>query len=110
MLAFKPPHGQLTPQCAFHNLQPSPQVTDPMKNCLTAIVTVLEKQYRRYFDLDVTNELRKETESARCHNIDAEQRMKPSHPWPGKNLAYEAKYLDLNFGYWRQEIMQYACL
>jgi hypothetical protein len=46
-----------------------------MKNCLTAIVTVLEKQYRRYFDLDVTNELRKETESARCHNIDAEQVM-----------------------------------
>jgi hypothetical protein len=32
MLACKPPHGQLTPQCAFHNLQPSPQVTDPSRS------------------------------------------------------------------------------
>ena len=70
---------ELTPDNRLMKLQQKPIDEDlfmsMMKNCLTAIVTVLEKQYRRYFDLDVTNELRKETESARCHNIDAEQVM-----------------------------------
>lgn len=60
-------------------LQQSPIDSDlfrkMMEGCLTAIVTVLQKQYSRYFDLDVTEKLRNETESARCHNIDAEHVM-----------------------------------
>ena len=46
-----------------------------MKECLSAIVVVLERQYKRYFSVDVTEQLRKETESARSHNIDAEEVM-----------------------------------
>ena len=45
-----------------------------VKVCLTAVVTVLERQYDRYFAMDVSKKL-EETESARCHNIDAEEIM-----------------------------------
>ena len=45
------------------------------KACLTAVVTVLERQYKRYFTLDITEELKAETKSARSHNIDAEEVM-----------------------------------
>ncbi|XP_071787284.1 uncharacterized protein [Asterias amurensis] len=46
-----------------------------MGACLSASVSVLEKQYERYFGTDLTDKLRTETESARCHNIDAEEIM-----------------------------------
>ena len=42
-----------------------------MKECLTTTVTVLQRQYERYFNTDVTEQLKEETESARTHNIDA---------------------------------------
>ena len=44
-----------------------------MKSSLLAVVTVLLRQYKRYFQMDLTEQLRKETESARAHNIDAEE-------------------------------------
>ena len=43
--------------------------------CLTAVITVLERQYDRYFAMDVSKKLEEETESASCHNIDAEEIM-----------------------------------
>ena len=43
-----------------------------MKSALLSVITVLERQYSRYFEIDLSDVLRKETESARCHNIDAE--------------------------------------
>lgn len=46
-----------------------------MEACLSQTVDVLEKQYQRYFITDLTEKLRKETESTRCHNIDAEEIM-----------------------------------
>jgi len=46
-----------------------------MDKCLEEIVTVLNRQYARYFDIDVTPELILQTESARSHNIDAEEVM-----------------------------------
>ncbi|KAK2140230.1 hypothetical protein LSH36_1428g00005 [Paralvinella palmiformis] len=46
-----------------------------VKACLSSIITVLERQYDRYFTMDITDRLKQETESARCHNIDAEQIM-----------------------------------
>ena len=46
-----------------------------MDACLESIFRVLEKQYDRYFQLDITEELKKQTESARSHNIDAEEIM-----------------------------------
>ena len=46
-----------------------------MKASLSMIVTVLLRQYDRYFNMELTDLLRKETESARCHNIDAEEIM-----------------------------------
>ena len=46
-----------------------------MQQCLSGIVAVLERQYKKYLELDLTEELRKETRSARCHNIDAEEIM-----------------------------------
>ena len=44
-----------------------------MKSSLQAVETVLRRQYKRNFKMDITEELRKETESARAHNIDAEE-------------------------------------
>ena len=46
-----------------------------VKVCLTAVVTVLERQYDRYFSMDINKKLEEENESARCHNIDAEEIM-----------------------------------
>ena len=46
-----------------------------MSTSLLAVVSVLERQYSRYFQLDLSEQLQKETESARCHNIDAENIM-----------------------------------
>lgn len=46
-----------------------------MESCLKKMVEVLERQYARYFSADLTDQLKKETESARCHNIDAEEIM-----------------------------------
>lgn len=46
-----------------------------MASCLLAVVAVLERQYKRYFELDITEQLRQETVSARLHNIDAESIM-----------------------------------
>ena len=42
-----------------------------MKECLTTTVVVLQRQYERYFNTDITEQLKEETESARTHNIDA---------------------------------------
>ena len=41
--------------------------------CVNAIITVLERQYKRYFEMDLTTELWQET--ARTHNMDAEEIM-----------------------------------
>ena len=52
-----------------------PLFASTMGACLLKVVEVLERQCKRYFGINVTDELRKETESARCHNIDAEEIM-----------------------------------
>ena len=46
-----------------------------MKACLEEIIEVLERQYEKYFECEITEQLRKETESARSHHIDAEEIM-----------------------------------
>ncbi|CAM4569827.1 unnamed protein product [Leuciscus chuanchicus] len=46
-----------------------------MEACLGAIVEVLERQYKKYFEIDLTKKLKEETKSARTHNIDAEEIM-----------------------------------
>ena len=43
--------------------------------CISAVISVLERQYKRYFDLNVTENLREETKYARSRNIDAEEVM-----------------------------------
>lgn len=48
---------------------------DMMRNCLQAIIDVLQKQYKKYLEIDITEQLQKETKSARSHNIDSEQMM-----------------------------------
>ena len=63
----------------FQALQQKP--TDPtlfnvfMDKCLKATVAVLERQYKRHFATDFSADLELVTESARTHNIDAEQMM-----------------------------------
>ena len=42
---------------------------------MEAVITVLERQYERYFGMDLTDALREETKSARFHNIDAKEIM-----------------------------------
>ena len=39
--------------------------------CLSSVVAVLQRQYQRYLGIEITDQLRRETQSARCHNIDA---------------------------------------
>ncbi|CAM4599737.1 unnamed protein product [Leuciscus chuanchicus] len=46
-----------------------------MEGCINAVQNVLTRQYQRYFNMDVNDQLKKETESACLHNIDAEQVM-----------------------------------
>ena len=46
-----------------------------MKAVMAAAATALERQYKRYFNLDLTAKLAEETQSARSHNIDAEEIM-----------------------------------
>ena len=43
--------------------------------CVSAVIAVLNRQYKRYFELDITEQLKRETKSARSHNIDAEEIM-----------------------------------
>ena len=46
-----------------------------MKACPLATIGVLERQYKAYFtdDWHISDQLRNETKSARCHNMDAEE-------------------------------------
>ena len=48
-----------------------------MKACLLATIDVLGRQYKAYFtdDWHISDQLRCETKSARCHNMDAEEVM-----------------------------------
>ena len=43
--------------------------------CLKSVISVLERQYKHYFEMDITDQLSRETESARSHNIDSEEVM-----------------------------------
>lgn len=54
---------------------PDEETRDMVTACLSAVLDTLSRQYDRYFHLDVTEELKRETESARSHNIDAEEMM-----------------------------------
>ena len=62
-----------------HILQAPPADEDMfismMKSCLCSIVDVLERQYNKYFELNIDERLKKESESVRSHNIDAEEIM-----------------------------------
>ena len=44
-----------------------------MLGCLTSTIQLLERQYSKYFAMDITPELMKATESARPHNLDSEE-------------------------------------
>ena len=46
-----------------------------MKSCLDGIIVVLERQYCKYFTMDIDDELENDTRSARCHNMDSEEIM-----------------------------------
>lgn len=40
-----------------------------MQACLSQVIEVLEQQYERYYKTDLTQQLRKESESAQCHGL-----------------------------------------
>ena len=52
-----------------------PRFSAMMKSCLQAVVDVLQRQYAKYFTLDIDEKLREETASVRLHNIDSEEIM-----------------------------------
>nr|XP_047136623.1 uncharacterized protein LOC124813509 [Hydra vulgaris] len=60
--------------------------------CLSAIIDVLERQYKRYFNLNLSLQLIKETQTARLHNIDAEEIMgmfsAAKHRAPNSTLCF----------------------
>ena len=47
-----------------------------MSSFLQAIIDVLERQYSKYFTLEISEKLWEETASVRCHNIDSEEIMR----------------------------------
>lgn len=51
------------------------EFSSTMSKCLQAIIVVLEMQYSKYFQVDITEKLREEVASARSHNIDSEEIM-----------------------------------
>ena len=51
------------------------QFSGMVSACLNTTVSVLERQYKKDFELDISEKLRRETASARSHNIDAEEIM-----------------------------------
>ena len=59
----------------LRELPVDPHFTPMMASCLEAVIAVLERQYTKYFDLNITDKLREETASARSHNTDAEEIM-----------------------------------
>ncbi|KAK6167399.1 hypothetical protein SNE40_021435 [Patella caerulea] len=48
---------------------------------ISAVISVPERQYKRYFELDVTQQLKQETLSARAHSIDAEEMIGMFSAW-----------------------------
>ena len=60
---------------ALRKMSVDPQFNTTMQSCLDAIVAVLQRQYQKYFGLDITEKLKEETASARSHNMDAEEIM-----------------------------------
>ena len=49
-----------------------PEVQAMIVSCLSAAARVLSRQYQRYFQLNLDETFKKETETARNHNMDAE--------------------------------------
>ncbi|ELU17089.1 hypothetical protein CAPTEDRAFT_216396 [Capitella teleta] len=49
-----------------------PRTRSMLSSCLLATVSVLERQYKRYLDLELSGRLSEETSTAPLHNIDAE--------------------------------------
>ncbi|XP_041377106.1 uncharacterized protein LOC121389518 [Gigantopelta aegis] len=43
--------------------------------CVQSAIAVLERQYSRYFSIEITEKLREETASTRLHNIDSDEIM-----------------------------------
>lgn len=43
--------------------------------CLNVVISVLERQYKHYFEMNITEKLKEETMTAMAHNIDAEEIM-----------------------------------
>ena len=60
---------------ALRTLPTHPEFASMMLSCLKAVVDVLERQYSKYFLLDITEKLRQESESAKSHNMDSEEIM-----------------------------------
>lgn len=45
------------------------------ETCLMGVCNVLKRQYSKYFQIDINEQLQRETETAHLHNIDAGQVM-----------------------------------
>lgn len=75
--------------------------------CAGAVVDVLERQYKRYFGLDINEKLRKETETARSHNIDAEQVMGMFSAAKNRSLNATMCYLSSRMRATKNQVVPY---
>ena len=57
------------------NLTPHNKFPEAVSACVQSVIDVLERQYKRYFTIEVTEQLKEETASTRMHNIDSEEVM-----------------------------------
>ena len=71
--------GDVTKDAIFRSIvHVSPRseaMTDLVRSCLSAVMAVIDRQYKRQFDTAVSDELKAQTKSARLHNIDSEELM-----------------------------------
>lgn len=60
---------------SIRELCPKDYLSSNISVCLRRTLDALQRQYEHYFKLDITEQLTEETQSARLHNIDAEEVM-----------------------------------
>jgi hypothetical protein len=81
--------------------------------CMEAVITVLERQYERYFGMDLTDALREETKSARFHNIDAKEIMgmfsAAKQHSPNATICYLSARMRAKKNRMASDFRQYSC-
>ncbi|XP_070181627.1 uncharacterized protein [Littorina saxatilis] len=71
--------GDISKDPVLHSIAAFTPRTDEMRDmltlCLDAVMSVIDRQYKKQFEIVQTDDLQAQTQTARLHNIDAEELM-----------------------------------